>query len=136
MPNFHARYYDGPDVVDPCRVDPVEAQDRAAALALAEAAMLANEIRVELAELEDVGAPRPSQPPLKAFEVKVGEAVNMMQDRYEQAYENAAQALGEVERFVKTKPYAALGIAALFAYVVGLHVGAGRKRVIYLKPER
>lgn len=148
MPKFQARYFNDEDESIPCRVDPVEGPDHATALQRARASMRGGEVRVELLDVDDEfrrGTPnqgvRNGHAHASLFGGWLGEAealfacaVDMVQEQSEKALESAGAATEGVRTFVKTKPYAAIGIAAAFAYVVGLHVGAGQKRVIYLKP--
>lgn len=153
MPKFQARYFTDEDESIPCRVDPVEGPDHASALQRARATMRIDEVRVELIDTDDEfrrGTPHNSASSgpssastaglfggwLAEAEGLFGYAVDLVQDRTEKALESAGAATQEVRTFVRTKPYAAIGIAAALAYVVGLHVGAGQKRVIYLKPDR
>ena len=154
MPKFQARYFNDEDESIPCRVDPVEGPDHASALQRARATMRADEVRVELIDTEDAlrrGSPysgaNDSQTSgglgsalfggwIAEAEGLFGYAVDLVQDRTEKALESAGAATAEVRTFVRTKPYAAIGIAAALAYVIGLHVGAGQKRVIYIKGDR
>jgi ElaB/YqjD/DUF883 family membrane-anchored ribosome-binding protein len=151
MPKFQARYFTDDDESIPCRVDPVEGPDHASALQRARSTMRVDEVRVELIDTDDElrrgtphhGAGNSSASAAGLFggwlseaEGLFGYAVDMVQDRTEKALESAGAATEEVRTFVRTKPYAAIGIAAALAYVIGLHVGAGQKRVIYLKPDR
>lgn len=152
MPKFQARYFNDEDESIPCRVDPVEGPDHATAMQRARATMRIDEVRVELIDTDDEF--RRGTPPggvgggagsgagqgglfggwLSEAEGLFGYAVDLVQDRTEKALESAGAATEDVRTFVRTKPYAAIGIAAALAYVIGLHVGAGQKRVIYLKP--
>jgi ElaB/YqjD/DUF883 family membrane-anchored ribosome-binding protein len=145
MPKFQARFYNDQDESIPCRVDPVEAPDHGSALREAHATMRPGEVRVELLDVDDEfrrGTPDQAEQGLMAaakawdFEGVVACAINMFEERSGQVLGAANSATAEVKEFVGAKPYAAIGIAAALAYVVGLHVGAGRRRVIYLKPER
>ncbi|HTI66923.1 MAG TPA: hypothetical protein VL460_05170 [Caulobacteraceae bacterium] len=125
MPRFQARYFLGEDGPVPCRTDPVEAADHAAALARARSAMRNGEARVEVL-----------QQPASEIESMLEGAVGMVQEAYAQAWETVSGAVVEVDRFVRARPFAAAGAAAALAYVVGLHIGAGRRQVIYLKQDR
>ncbi len=152
MPKFQARYFTDEDESIPCRVDPVEGPDHATALHRARSTMRVDEVRVELIDTDDEfrrGTPNPGAAAaslgsgsglfggwIAEAETLFGCAVDLVQDRTEKALESAGAATEEVRTFVRTKPYAAIGIAAALAYVIGLHVGAGQKRVIYLKPDR
>ena len=55
-------------------------------------------------------------------------------DTYERATDRAEDLAGQVEPFVREQPYAALAIAALGGFVLGLIMAASRPSVIYVKP--
>ena len=59
-----------------------------------------------------------------------------IQERFERARLAASQSRDEVDLFLRDKPYAALGIAAVAGLVVGHVLSSGRPRVIYLKDAR
>ena len=138
MPKFQARYFATQDEAIPSRVDPVEAADHQAALLKAKAKMQLGEARVELADLDDEF--RRGQPEhhglVDNVYTQVGETVAMLTDRYSEVKDTATTYVDEVKAFVKKKPYVAIGIGAAVAYLIGLHVGAGDRRVIYLKDHR
>jgi hypothetical protein len=148
MPKFQARYFNDEDESIPCRVDPVEGPDHATALQRARATMRSDEVRVELLDVDDeFRRGTPNQHAMNGHGAGAGLfggwlaeaeglfacAVDLVQERTEKALESAGAATDGVRTFVREKPYAAIGIAAAFAYVIGLHVGAGQKKVIYLK---
>jgi ElaB/YqjD/DUF883 family membrane-anchored ribosome-binding protein len=108
----------------PRRTEPVEAPDHATALEWANAGMTEDEVRVELADPQIHASDIPS---------KLGEAAVQARIRYLEARERAGELYEEADRFVRARPYAALGVAALFGYLVGLHIHGGRQ-VIYVKP--
>lgn len=146
MPKFQARYFTDQDESIPCRVDPVEGPDYGTALRRAHADMRDGEVRVELLDTDDeFRRGTPNQGPehglmaaAKAWDFAgvLSCAINLFEEQTEKALETAGVATAEVKDFVRAKPYAAIGIAAGLAYVIGLHVGTGKKRVIYLKSER
>ena len=125
MPRFQAHYFDRRDDTVPRRTEPVEAPDLATALEWASAALAEDEIRVELTD------PRKHMTDIPSM---LGEAAVQVHDRYVHAKETADALYGEAEQFVRKRPYVALGVAALFGYLVGLHVHGGRQ-VIYLKTD-
>ena len=55
-------------------------------------------------------------------------------DTYERASDRAEDLVGQVDPFVREQPYAALAIAALGGFVVGLIMAASRPSVVYVKP--
>jgi ElaB/YqjD/DUF883 family membrane-anchored ribosome-binding protein len=166
MTKFQARYFDGQDETIPCRVDPVEAPDLATALEQARSEMRFGESRVELADLDDEfrrgtpnqdadviggvaegGAAASLLEKASTVQEKLGEQAAMVQERLEQAAglvqerygevrEKASDAAVEIDRYVRAKPYVAVAVAAVLGYVIGLHLGAGDRKVIYLKDAR
>lgn len=64
----------------------------------------------------------------------VAKAVNQAGDAYGAAREKAQTSAEATDAFVKTKPYAALGLAVLAGFVIGgLFLSRGPK-VIYIRP--
>jgi ElaB/YqjD/DUF883 family membrane-anchored ribosome-binding protein len=122
MPRFQARYYDVRDDALPRRTEPIEAPDYGTALEWANAAMTEDEVRVELAD--------PSAEP-EDISSKLSGAAAQARVRYAEARERAETLYHEADQFVRARPYAALGIAALAGFLIGVHLHG--RQVIYLK---
>lgn len=63
-----------------------------------------------------------------ALKGRIKEALGTAQDAYGQAQQAAAQA----REFVETQPYAALGVVAGAAFLFGLIIGGGHRKVVYV----
>jgi ElaB/YqjD/DUF883 family membrane-anchored ribosome-binding protein len=66
----------------------------------------------------------------------MADAADQASDAYESLRIQAQSVADTVDPFVKEKPYAALGVAALFGFIVGALFFAGGPKVIYVRPSR
>lgn len=67
-----------------------------------------------------------------ALKGKVKEAVGVAQDAYGQAQQQVQQAAAQAKAFVEDKPYAALGVVAGAAFLFGMIIGGGHRKVVYV----